>query len=339
MSSEAQAIARVRAAARPAWLVPFVFFIAASAEVLAMLLMTVYRYRAQSLEPTFFDLSKTGNILGLVLTGSFVLLFAILGTFRSQRRAGLATAAVALSCTGLVLLSCAPLVPTEDRTYILAGYLLFKTLEWSFFMAATGRRKRVAWRIALRTLWLAFLFIVVGGALLIGILLLTPIGSEIDATRDYDAGVILGAAVWSGDRPSPVFRERINTGFDLLNSGTVEFLVLTGSNAPGELTEAEVARRELLRRGADPTRIVIETRTHSTVQQVMFIRDQLLKQGWRSFVIISDQFHLTRALQICDFNGIDAHGVSSESPLGPQNLALYHIRESVALVLYWMYGV
>ncbi|MBC8144408.1 MAG: YdcF family protein, partial [bacterium] len=217
----------------------------------------------------------------------------------------------------------------------------FKTIEWGYFMAVLGRRGTPALRIALRTFGLTVALLLVGGALLIGTLLLSPSTSTIDATtrRDYDAAVILGAAVWSGDRPSPVLRERINTGYDLLKNGTVQFLVLTGSNAPGELSESEVARRELLNLGADPTRIVIETRTRSTQQQIMFIRDQLLKQGWKSFVIVSDQFHLTRALQICSFNDIDAHGVSSESPLGPQNLALYHVRESVALVLYWMFGI
>ncbi|HVK38806.1 MAG TPA: YdcF family protein [Candidatus Kapabacteria bacterium] len=342
MPAEAIAVrARRVATSRPAWVAPLLLFIAASAEVLSMLLMTVFRYRAQGLEPRFFELGKTGNLLGLLLAVGFVALFLILSMLRRGRRPGLAVAAVVLSSVGLVMLSAAPLVPIDDRVALLAGYLLFKTIEAAFFLAVIGRRRRPAWRLAARTLGLTVSLLLVGGAVLIGTLLLSPVGPKIDdvADRDFDAGVILGAAVWSGDRPSPVFRERIKTGFDLLENGTIPFLVLTGANAPGELTEAEVGRRELLKLGADPTRIVIETRTRSTVQQVMFIRDELTKQGWRSFVIISDQFHLTRTLEICDFNDLDAHGVSSESPLGPQNLALYHVRESVALVLYWMFGV
>lgn len=327
--------------ARAGCLASFLFVIAATAEALSMLLMTIYRYRAQGLEPQFFDLSKTGNVLGLLLGSSFIALFFVLALMRRGRHRGLSVAAVVLSSSGLVLLSSAPLIPSDERSYLLAGYLLFKIVEGSFFLAAIGRRRSPRWRVAARTTSLTISLLLVGGAVLMGTLLVSPTGPNIDdeITRDFDAGVILGAAVWSGDRPSPVFRERIRTGYDLLENGTVAFLVLTGANAPGELTEAEVGRRELLKLGADPTRIVIETRTRSTVQQVMFIRDELTKQGWRSFVIISDQFHLTRALEICDFNGVDAHGVSSESPLGPQNLALHHVRESVALVLYWMFGI
>lgn len=328
-------------AARPKGLIRFVFLIAATVEILAMLLMTVYRYRAQGLEPEFLVLSKTGNLLGMLQTAAFVLLFVALAFVRRSQQVSLASAAVGFSTAGLALLSVGPLVPIEDRYYVFFGYLLFKTVEWAYFMAVLGRRHKPLWRVATRTFGLTIALLLVGGALLIGTLLLTPASSTIDETtgRNYDAAVILGAAVWSGDRPSPVLRERINTGYDLLKNGTVQFLVLTGSNAPGELSESEVARRELLNLGADPTRIVIETTTRSTQQQIMFIRDELLKQGWKSFVIVSDQFHLTRALEICAFNDIDARGVSSESPLGPQNLAVYHVRESVALVLYWMFGI
>src|SRR5690606_7414489 len=100
----------------------------------------------------------------------------------------------------------------------------------------------------------------------------TPPPTDTEPRARYDAGVILGAAVWSGDRPSPVFRERIKRGYELLNEGVVEFLVLTGGNAPNELTEAEVGKRELLKLGVNPTSIALEEETSSTVEQILFIR-------------------------------------------------------------------
>src|SRR5437660_1724484 len=60
-----------------------------------------------------------------------------------------------------------------------------------------------------------------------------------------DGGVVLGAAVWGGNRPSPVLRERINKGYELLSSGTIKYIILTGGGSPGEMTEAEVAKNEL----------------------------------------------------------------------------------------------
>jgi vancomycin permeability regulator SanA len=327
------------------WLAPFLFSIAIVAETLSLLLMTIYRYRSQLLEPDFFDVGKTANLLGFLFESPFLLLFLMLLAMKRFHSPRLAALAAAGAATGLVALTMAPMFQFTPGAPVYTGYLIFlaiKALELGIFAAALRRMAEPWWRRATRAVMVALGLMAATFAAVIGAVLLSPFGSSITERprQAYDAGVILGAAVWSGDKPSPVLRERINRGFDLLREGNVQFLVLTGGNAPHELPEAEVARRELLKRGADPTRIVTETNTSSTLEQILYIRDQLQKkQGWSSFIIISDQFHLKRALEICQFNGINAIGVSSESPLGPQNLALYHLRESGALILYWLFGV
>ncbi len=329
-----------------AWLAPFLFSVALVGEILSFLLMTIYRYQEQHLRPEFFDLTKTANVLGFLFELPFILLFLALLVMRRHHRLRLASTAAVMACISLVALSSAPMLSFTGGMLPYLGYLLFlllKGLELGIFVVALRTPWFSWWRkavgVAMFVAGLAF-FSFVG---VIASVLISPISSTIileQPRQEFDAGVILGAAVWSGDRPSPVLRERINKGYDLLKQGTVQFLVLTGGSAPNELPEAEVARRELLKRGVDPTRIVLETHTSSTLEQILFIRDQLQKkQGWSSFIIISDQFHLKRALEMCQFNDIDARGVSSESPLGPQNLALSHLRESSALVLYWLFGV
>lgn len=328
------------------WLAPFLFTIAVAAEVLSFLLMSIYRYRNQLLPPDFFDLSKTANLLAFLFEAPFILLFLTLLAFRRFHTLPLAAMAVAMSSIGLVALTAAPMFEADAGAPSYMGYLIFiaiKTLELGMFTVALRRPSKLLWRNALRVILFMILLMMGMVTLVITIVLVSPFSSSItdQPRQEYDAGVILGAAVWSGDRPSPVLRERINKGYDLLKNGNAQFLVLTGGEgAPNELPEAEVARRELLKQGVDPTRIVTETNTSSTLEQILFIRDHLQKkQGWQSFIIISDQFHLKRALEICDFNNIDAIGVSSESPLGPQNLAQYHLRESGALVLYWLFGM
>jgi vancomycin permeability regulator SanA len=323
------------------WLPGFLFVIAAAGETLSMLLMTVYRYHNQAMAPRLLDLTETSNVLGLLLAMPFILLFLMLAALPRFRRIDLAATAGAVACGGIVLLTAAPMLPADKRDYLYVLYLLVKAIELAFFVVALQPRRRKPWRAALSVLGYTLFFLLAVFTIVIGAVLVSPVESSAisqESPQEFDAAVILGAAVYRGNKPSPVLRERINKGYDLLKEGTVQFLVLTGGNAPNELPEAEVARRELLKRGVDPTRIVMETHTSSTVQQVIYIRDQLSKQGWSSFLIVSDQFHLKRVLEICDFNDINAQGVSSESPLGPQNLAIYHLRESVALILYWMFG-
>lgn len=328
------------------WLAPFLFSVALVGEILSFLLMTIYRYQGQHLSPEFFDLTKTANVLGLLFELPFILLFLTLLLMRRHHTLSLAATAAAMSCIGLAALSSAPMLSYTERGLPYLGYaifLLLKALELGLFVVALKTPWLPWWRKGISVFLFMFLLAFCSFVGVISSVLLSPVSSTTileQPRQEFDAGVILGAAVWSGDRPSPVLRERINKGYDLLKQGTVQFLVLTGGSAPNELPEAEVGRRELLKRGVDPTRIVMETHTSSTLEQIVFIRDQLQKkQGWSSFIIISDQFHLKRALEICQFNDIDARGVSSESPLGPQNLALSHLRESGALVLYWLFGV
>jgi len=346
-SSIAAHPARIREAT---WLAPFLFTIAVAAEVLSFMLMSIYRYRNQLLPPDFFDLGKTANLLAFLFEAPFILLFLMLLTFRRFHTLSLSAMAVAMASIGLVALSAAPMFEAEQGAPSYMGYLIFiaiKALELGMFAVALRRPSKALWKNGLRVILFVFLLMLGMLTIVIATVLMSPFSSSISSSitdqprQEYDAGVILGAAVWSGDRPSPVLRERINKGYDLLKNGNAQFLVLTGGEgAPNELPEAEVARRELLKQGVDPTRIVTETNTSSTLEQILFIRDQLQKkQGWHSFIIISDQFHLKRALEICDFNNIDAIGVSSESPLGPQNLAQYHLRESGALILYWLFGM
>jgi vancomycin permeability regulator SanA len=131
-----------------------------------------------------------------------------------------------------------------------------------------------------------------------------------------DAGVILGAAVWGGNRPSPVLRDRINKGYDIYIKGGVPKLVITGGGSPNEMTEAEVSKNALIKYGVDPQNLIVENESNSTVEQIHFVRDKLYKKrNWKKIVIISDNFHLMR---------------SKEN---------YYLKESFALIIFWMCGI
>lgn len=325
---------------------PILLGVALAMEAAMIVFMTIIRYRSQNLEPVFLDLTRTGNVISLLIALPLPILMVVNALRKRSWTRGRAIAAPVMSGISLALLTAAPLLTALLPSIPQFGYLLFITsrvAELSVLVEWLSRHQGRSWgRRSVDVFGRALAIAVFSFLAVIASVLVSPFGGSIvqEPRGSYDAGVILGAAVWSGDRPSPVLRERINTGYDLYRNGTVQFLVLTGGHAPNEMAEADVARRELVKRGVDPTRIVVETRTGSTLEQILYLRDQINKrQGWDSFVIISDRFHLKRALEICQFNGLNAVGVSSESPLGAQNLAFYHIRESAALALYWLFGL
>lgn len=119
-----------------------------------------------------------------------------------------------------------------------------------------------------------------------------------DETQTADAAIVLGAAV-VGNRPSPVFRERINHGIQLYHTGTVQTLIFTGGvGNRDELAEAEVARNLAIAQGVDPADILIETTSTSTYENLLNAQAVALENSLESFLIVSTPNHMRRALSV-----------------------------------------
>ena len=153
-------------------------------------------------------------------------------------------------------------------------------------------------------------------------------------------GVVLGAAVWSNGDPSPLFKGRIEKANELMKNKRIIKIQLTGSNAPGENSEAETAYNYGLHLGIKKHLMLLEEQTTTTTEQIKFIKKGLSNsREYTSILIISDQFHLTRVLEICKFFDVKAVGVASDYDLNWEKLLYYRFRESVALLFFWLFAI
>lgn len=131
-----------------------------------------------------------------------------------------------------------------------------------------------------------------------------------DETRPADAAIVLGAAVW-GERPSPVFRERINHAIQLYHDGIVPTIIFTGGvGNRDELAEAEVGRDYAVARGVDPADILLETTSTSTYENLRNAQNVAQQNGLETFLIVSTPNHMRRALAVAD----DLHMAAYSSP-------------------------
>jgi len=152
--------------------------------------------------------------------------------------------------------------------------------------------------------------------------------------------VVLGAAVWSDNKPSPIFKGRIEKANELIKNKRISKIQLTGSNAPGEISEARTAYKYGLNLGIKKHVMLIEEKTTTTTEQIKFIKKELSNShNYTSILIISDQFHLTRVLEICKFFDVKAVGVASDYDLNWEKLLYYRFRESVALLFFWLFAI
>ena len=152
--------------------------------------------------------------------------------------------------------------------------------------------------------------------------------------------VVLGAGV-RGTVPSLSLRERINAAYDYLIANSNAVVVLSGGQGPGEeITEAACMYRELTKMGIDPSCLLLEENSTSTVENLMFSMDLLETQtGIRpaKIAIVSSEYHLFRAGLFAKELGLEAVGI----PARTSWLALrlnYYLREIVAVWKYLVLG-
>ena len=157
----------------------------------------------------------------------------------------------------------------------------------------------------------------------------------------FDDGLALApAAVWSGNNPSPSLSARVDKAIELYNNGYTGKILLTGGNAPGELSESEVAFNYAKKMGMDTTKIFMEQATTSSSEQIKFIKSNLVtNKNINDIIIISDSYHLPRILEISKFYNIDLKVASSKLQYNFQNKLYNKFRESLALVVFWSFAL
>jgi len=152
--------------------------------------------------------------------------------------------------------------------------------------------------------------------------------------------VVLGAAVWSGNVPSPTLAARVDKALDLLDQGFVGKVVLTGGKAPGELPESEVALEYAKVKGVDTSLIIIEKYTSSTTNQIQWLKNNISNENYSGeIILISDAYHLPRAIEISKFFNLEVKVAESTHKLNFKDLMYNKIRESIALFNFWNFAL
>ena len=152
----------------------------------------------------------------------------------------------------------------------------------------------------------------------------------------YDVIVVLGAAVWPGGQPSPVLQRRVVHAVDLMQRGHAAYLLVTGGVGKHPPAEAEVMRRTAIAHGVPSQCILLEDQATSTFESAQRCSTMLRQRGWSRVLVVTDRYHLARALLAFRSCGVRAVGSPT---LGKPTWRLrrrlyYYVREYLALVWY-----
>jgi uncharacterized SAM-binding protein YcdF (DUF218 family) len=179
----------------------------------------------------------------------------------------------------------------------------------------------------------------IGLASFIAFVAVTLIQSAKAPDSGRDAIIVLGGSL-HGEELSPPLRARLETALDYAKENPGALVVVSGGQGPGEdIPEAAAMARYLAQNGIEEERIIQEGISTSTEENFGFskaILDGTLNESWNT-VIVTNRFHVFRALKTAKKFGLDAQVLAAPSKtiyLWQKN----YFREYVAIIYYFVTG-
>lgn len=138
---------------------------------------------------------------------------------------------------------------------------------------------------------------------------ITAAEAEVCRSVDPQCILVLGCAVWADNEPSPMLRDRLDTAIALYKAGVAPKLLLSGDNSIAEYSEPDCMLQYTLAQGVPPEDIFLDYAGFSTYESVyrshaVFMADRL--------IVVTQKYHLFRALKACEALGIEAKGFASD---------------------------
>lgn len=127
--------------------------------------------------------------------------------------------------------------------------------------------------------------------------------------NDIDCIVVLGCKVRADGSPSDMLADRVSVGVDLFKNGVSDVLFMSGDHQNDNYNEVGTMSRLAKARGVPVANIEIDGMGLSTYESMWRLKKVY---GYDRVVIVTQEFHLNRALYIADSFGIDAYGVTSD---------------------------
>lgn len=126
--------------------------------------------------------------------------------------------------------------------------------------------------------------------------------------ENVDCILILGCGV-HGDKPSDMLSDRLSRGIELYESGAAPKLLMSGDHGREEYDEVNVMKDFAIEKGIDSSDVFMDHAGFSTYDSVY--RAKAIFQA-KKVIIVTQGYHLYRALYIADKLGIEAYGVTSD---------------------------
>jgi SanA protein len=152
----------------------------------------------------------------------------------------------------------------------------------------------------------------------------------VDDAPQQRVAIVFGAGLRRDGTPTAILRDRVETGVNLYFRGRVEKLLMSGDNQEAGYNEPEAMRQYAVSLGVPEEDIVLDyagRRTYDTCYRAKAIF------GVEGALLVTQKFHLPRALFLCNVLGVEAAGVeANNNDYLKRSLFIWNVREQLATV-------
>lgn len=126
--------------------------------------------------------------------------------------------------------------------------------------------------------------------------------------EDIDCIIILGAGIW-GDKPSPMLEDRLLEGISLYENNVSKKIIMSGDHGRKEYDEVNIMKKFAIEKGVPSENIFMDHAGFSSYESIYRAKEIF---GANKIVIVTQKYHLYRALYIANQLGIEAYGVGAD---------------------------
>ncbi|NPV57368.1 MAG: DUF218 domain-containing protein [Anaerolineae bacterium] len=169
---------------------------------------------------------------------------------------------------------------------------------------------------------------------LISYLVTLPKIHTIENSGSSRAAIVFGAGLYRDGSPTPVLRDRVSAAAELYFSGQVEKLLMSGDNSYMNYNEPGAMKAYALELGVPEEAIVLDYAGRRTYDTCFRAKEIF---GLDEAILVTQRFHLPRAIVTCNLLGLNAQGVVADKrEYHPRTQTFWQVREIPAtLVAFW----
>lgn len=139
--------------------------------------------------------------------------------------------------------------------------------------------------------------------------------------------LVFGAGLYDGNKPTLYLRNRVKTAVDLFMAGRVDHLVMTGDNGRTNYDEPTAMKKYAVSLGMHERDITLDYAGFDTYDSCY--RAKAIFQ-LKSVLVVTQGYHLPRAVMTCTQLGLNAIGVAAENTHAHDWKVNYILREWIA---------